>query len=447
MDIPAFLGKLHPLVVHLPIGTLVLVGVFIFLWKQRNVAGMEKAISIGLLISLLGAIFSVVFGLLLMQDGDYGAGTIDQHQWLGIILTIYTLVLYLQSQNIILPKRLIHLSYLPAMILLSITGHLGGTLTHGEGYLEQALFGENETGQQHLPSVDSIVLYADLIRPILDENCVQCHSAGNAQGNLDLSSWEGLQKGHVDHHGLLSHAEESELYERISLPQDHVDFMPPRGEGLDYIEVELIRFWLDQGAEQELKLVDTEMDESLGQLMLRDWNLDTRPKAYYEKLKLPPADSSQINQLQAAGWNISTLSSQSTLLEISASAKDTIDAARITALKSIAENITWLDLGSTDLSADALEQIADFPNLTRLRLDNTEIESSALGSLGNLNHLESINLYNTKVDDEVLQILSQIPSLKRVFLWGTEVSEEGAEKFKKGNPNIQIDLGSDQAAS
>ena len=41
---------------------------------------------------------------------------------------------------------------------------------------------------------------------------------------------------------------DSLVFARISLPRDHDDFMPSKGQPLSEAEVELVGRWIDQGA-------------------------------------------------------------------------------------------------------------------------------------------------------------------------------------------------------
>ena len=441
MDFQTFFGRLHPLVVHLPIGTLALASVFIVLQKRKSNAGLDRAVQITLLVSLLSAIMSVVFGLLLVADGSYSSQLMEQHKWMGIGLAAYTLLLYLQSRDILLPSRQLLPALIPGMLLLTATGHLGGSLTHGEGYLEEALLGSNKVEVGEWANPDSVDYFADLVQPILNDHCVQCHSAGNTQGKLDLSSWAAMKEGGQSNHPLLANAERSEIFKRITLPRDDKEFMPPRGEELDFAEVEIIRDWLNKGAAESMLVSEQEFSSEISSLLQRDFNLDVQPKAWFEKVTLPALDSQQLNVLTTQGWKVNQLAQGNPLLDLGRKKGDTLTLEDFEALKSVESYITWLDLGTTKLPDGALEHVSKLSNLTRLRLDKTDIQSTDLAPLTELQHLEYINLHQSAVDENCLEILAQIPSLRRVFLWGSEVKPEAAEEFQKLNPKLEIDLG------
>ena len=82
LELSTFIGRLHPLVVHLPIGFLVLALIFdLPLVKKRN-----SAVSLIWFFASIFSIVAVVLGLLLAQNGHYIEQQLSLHQWSGIIL-------------------------------------------------------------------------------------------------------------------------------------------------------------------------------------------------------------------------------------------------------------------------------------------------------------------------------------------------------------------------
>jgi hypothetical protein len=102
------------------------------------------------------------------------------------------------------------------------------------------------------------------IYPILRENCLNCHSAPyedvrgrikEPKGGLRLDSPEWISKGAIKDDGSVTtalipgDADASELYSLTILPVDHDDLMPPRGEPLTPAQTELLKNWINQGAD------------------------------------------------------------------------------------------------------------------------------------------------------------------------------------------------------
>src|SRR3546814_6064659 len=58
--------------------------------------------------------------------------------------------------------------------------------------------------------------------------------------------------------------ENSELYRRITLPEDHDEFMPAEGKtGFNEDQVALIRWWIEQGAPATKLLASMEVESSV----------------------------------------------------------------------------------------------------------------------------------------------------------------------------------------
>ncbi|MEN9576010.1 MAG: hypothetical protein RL514_3865 [Verrucomicrobiota bacterium] len=89
--------------------------------------------------------------------------------------------------------------------------------------------------------------FARNVLPIFQRACFECHDAKLQKGKLRLDSRaDALQKL-----GLIApgQAARSELVRRITLPKGHDGVMPSRGEPLSKSQVELIKAWIDQGAQ------------------------------------------------------------------------------------------------------------------------------------------------------------------------------------------------------
>ena len=92
--ITEFVGKFHPLLVHLPIGFFLLAFVLkvISFWKNKE--SIDAILPTMLILSFLASAFSSLTGFLLSQSGEYDIEMVDKHQWSGIVFTILILVVY-----------------------------------------------------------------------------------------------------------------------------------------------------------------------------------------------------------------------------------------------------------------------------------------------------------------------------------------------------------------
>ncbi|CAN5874770.1 PSD1 and planctomycete cytochrome C domain-containing protein [soil metagenome] len=86
------------------------------------------------------------------------------------------------------------------------------------------------------------------VRPILNKHCVECHGPEQQKAGLRLDNrrdfFAGGDVGPVVEPG---YGDESELIHRVR-SEDDFERMPPKGEGLSASEIDLIRAWIDQGA-------------------------------------------------------------------------------------------------------------------------------------------------------------------------------------------------------
>lgn len=261
-----FMGRLHPLIVHFPLSILLFIAA-LELYAIRNFnSNFRFAISIGLYISAFSAVLSVVFGLLLAQYDDITGDTLDNHKLLGFITSGLCIGSAFLSWLITQKNRV---SLIPvyrfclfiAALGIALTGHFGGSLTHGEDFLTETLpFKEKPTlpsqGMLLAYQSDSINLSAEnqlklvgQVLAIFAHNCYKCHSSNKQEGKLRLDQkdfvYAGGKNGKVI---VFGNPEKSELVRRISLPKGHKEAMPGKGNPLKAEEIELIRFWIEKGA-------------------------------------------------------------------------------------------------------------------------------------------------------------------------------------------------------
>src|SRR5215216_4671638 len=79
-----FLGRLHPLVVHFPIGLLIIAWVLELFTLNKKNQELRSGINLLLIIGAASAIAAVIFGLLLKTQDQYSSSVLTIHQWSGI---------------------------------------------------------------------------------------------------------------------------------------------------------------------------------------------------------------------------------------------------------------------------------------------------------------------------------------------------------------------------
>ena len=202
------------------------------------------------------------------------------------------------------------------IVLLLVTGHLGGNLTHGKEYLTEFLPGKNKTVPAlslHAPlkkSVDSVHIYQDLVHPIFEDKCVSCHNSKLNRGGLNMTSLVALKKGGRSGNLLnQSNPRKSLLFKRINLPTHEIKFMPPDGEPVSFNEKKLLLWWIENLEESEEGIqpgvVSTEIKFILNQL----YGLDLREKNWNERIDVPKLEVTVLEKFDPTIFEIKHLSS------------------------------------------------------------------------------------------------------------------------------------------
>jgi hypothetical protein len=146
------IGRLHPLLVHLPIGILALALVS-EAYRPRTEDEAGTSTSVRRLLWLLGtgsAAASCMTGLLLANEGGHVSDLTDRHKWSAIATTLLASFGYAStfahggSRTHRLLRRSAQIGVLSGLLL---TGHFGGSITHGEGYLTTILPKPTRSGQ------------------------------------------------------------------------------------------------------------------------------------------------------------------------------------------------------------------------------------------------------------------------------------------------------------
>src|SRR5678815_4771234 len=89
-----FFGHFHVVLVHLPIGILLLACVFQWLERRPKFSSLRTATTIALLIGMVCAIFSALTGYLLSFSGDYDESLVITHQWFGISVAAVSIAMF-----------------------------------------------------------------------------------------------------------------------------------------------------------------------------------------------------------------------------------------------------------------------------------------------------------------------------------------------------------------
>jgi len=120
--------------------------------------------------------------------------------------------------------------------------------------------------QEQLPSQPAKAQAPDFnreIAPLLSANCVECHRTDKMKGDLLLDTRANALKGGEGGASLVpGDPAKSLLLERVKLPHDHDDVMPPKGDPLRPEQTALLERWITAGAPWPAETVLSPMDEA-----------------------------------------------------------------------------------------------------------------------------------------------------------------------------------------
>ncbi|MEP5434605.1 MAG: DUF2231 domain-containing protein, partial [Flavobacteriaceae bacterium] len=130
------IGHLHPLFVHLPIGIIMLAFILEVYGRLKSKESFTEVVEFTLLVAGITAIFSLGTGWLLGEESGYDEDSLFLHRWMAVAFTVTTVLLYLVKRSKIGWVRKTYIpTFLLVLALISLTGHFGGNMTHGEDYL------------------------------------------------------------------------------------------------------------------------------------------------------------------------------------------------------------------------------------------------------------------------------------------------------------------------
>lgn len=291
------------------------------------------------------------------------------------------------------------------------------------------------------------------ILPFFEKKCLQCHKAPfeekgktvKPKAGLRLDAAWAIMTGSEDGAVLVAgKSGESAIFERVTLPPDDDDFMPPKDKAdpLTPEEVALLKTWIDEGAN---------FGEWQGNLAGKPANVTNTGKdlpvsgiqTVYRRLSegLAPAEDKVWESVTASGGRVMRLAQTSPLVAVdfrlaAADAKDD----QILSAKVVADRIAQLDLSRTAATDSALALVAATPRLVRLDLSNTGVGDAGIANLAGLKELRYLNLHNTAVTDAGLETLSGLKSLEAVYLWRSKATEAGVKTLRKALPGAKINF-------
>ena len=447
-SINTFIGHFHPVLVHLPIGFILAGLLLLWLSRKSKYAGLQPAIPVILFWGAVMATLSCITGYLLSISDDYDANLVGWHQWMGIGVALLSWVLWLNQKRKGdgFDRALISIALFG---LILITGHLGGSLTHGSGYLSFSNIYNSDSGSvasiKPLPNVQEAMAYQDVVKPILETKCYSCHGANKQKGKLRMDDSLALMKGGKDGEIIEpGNAVNSEMIKRLLLPVDNEDHMPPKEKPQPTeSQIALLHWWINNGAAFNGKVKDFEQPDKIKPVLLA---LQNAPEVKTVVVDVPsksvsPGDIKAIEQLKNKGIVVMPVAQNSNYLMANFVVNKMVSKEDLQNLFALRDQLVWLKMGNTNLSDSGMAVIGKLEQLTRLSIENTAITDKGLTLLKPLRKLLYLNLVGTKVTVTGVTTLKDIPGLSSIYLYQTNVAKGDYAALQKAFPKTTIDSG------
>ncbi|MGN7884500.1 FN3 associated domain-containing protein [Dyadobacter sp. 22481] len=424
------IGRMHPLVLHFPLVVLILYSLWVIIVEKPESARWNTGLADSLLIiGTLTAVVAAFSGFILSKEEGYESGTLLWHKWLGVAISLASIIWYGFRKSLMpwkIPSKMVAGSFL---VLLFVGGHLGGNLTHGEDFLISPLGPAVEESPK--VAFEEAKVYADLVKPVLDQKCLSCHNAEKSKGDLQMQTQALLTKGGKG--GILwdtTKADLGLLIGRLHLPLDDKKHMPPRGKvQLTDDEIMLLAAWVKGGSRFD-QLVSSLSPQNpvyaYGQNVLGGGRTE-------EAYDFSAADPDEVIKLNTSYRLIKPLSAESPALFVNFYSRANFKITEIEGLQPLKAQIVSMDLSKMPVRDEDLKVIAGFPELRKLILNFTDVTGNSLGELKKLGKLRELSLSGTAVKMEQVKALEAIPSLKKVYLWSTGMKKDELARLKKGS--------------
>jgi uncharacterized membrane protein len=428
-------GRLHPLLVHLPIGLLVFTLIVLLFQNQFRRKQLRKIILLCLVMASLCAVLAVLPGLFLSLSGEYGEDALRMHKMGGVILTLVCYIQLLWFRFGSANRQVFYGLLFITFLMLVYAGHTGSILTHGENYILAPL--KNESAQ-YLAD-ENAPLYHRVVLPVLEKKCFSCHNESKAKGRLIMTSVEKFKAGGKSGIAWVpGNPDSSRIIQFLHLPLEHDNHMPPDGKPqLSSFEKSVLEAWISAGADFTKKLdayADTDTLVTLANIILQS-EANGVPSVRYTFTSASPK---AIEKLNTPFRTITPLYQNSPALQVDFFIKESYQSAALQELTAVKEQVVTLNLSKMPVTDDDLKVLGELKNLEKLNLNFTSISGAGLNHLASLGRLTSLALSGTSVTRGYLEQLLQHQTIQEIFIWNTRINEQEKIDLEEQYPNTRF---------
>ena len=443
-DFLLFLGRFHVLALHLPIGIIIAAVVLDFAARRERYGALAQAAPFLWGAAALSAVLTVALGYLHFAEGGFAGPSGNAHRLLGTTTAGVMLLGWWLATRPAATWQKLAVGVL-ALALVSVTGHYGGTLTHGSTFLVEyapgflrSLLGA-ETQRAKPTSVAAADPYLDVVQPLLKQRCGTCHNGDKREGSFSIASYESTLAGGDTGRAIVpGNLDGSELYFRITRPADDEKVMPAEGKTPPTKDqIAILKWWIEKGAPHGTTIAEVGVDATVEPLLVAQIGLGgAAPVAAVA------ADQELVGKLFAAGFLARQLSQSDPRLVVSVNSPGAeLDKAALGVLAQAGSQIVDLNLQNTGLDDAGLAALGELAAITELRLSRNQITDRGVSALARLPKLEALNLYgNAGVTDAGVEALGRITTLRQLYLWQTGVTSAGVAKLRAARPDLAVQL-------
>ncbi|MCU0777830.1 MAG: hypothetical protein MUF86_09230 [Akkermansiaceae bacterium] len=456
-DLAKFIGRFHPVILHLPIGMLVWVVVMEMLnvFSKRGNAHSSRA-AMGF--AAASAVVAALLGFILYHSmPDYDRELAERHLFGGLAfacsaVAAFVIKVWVDSRAGS-GAAFYRCVLLASAGIMGFTSHDGASLTHGRGYLTdhapeplRRLLGmEPRKPARPDAQTEEQPVYAGVIVPILESKCYACHNAEKQKGRFRMDEYDLLLAGGKEGEGLIpGNSAESNIIVRAELPEDDEEHMPPEGKkDLEDHELTLLKWWIDNGASKDAMLKDLPADEAVKTALAKIVPASAEMPVEKPVVKVDDSLKELVVRLGRefpAAIQFEAQNSNNVVFT-AAGLRDKFGDAELAKLGPVLPAMVSMDLSHTRVTDSGVRLLASATALKSLRLAKTEITDASLPLLVNFPQLESLNLYGTQVTNDGIQQLAALTGLKKLYLWQSKVDAAGVSALKEKLPDCEIITG------
>ncbi|GGF40911.1 chitobiase/beta-hexosaminidase C-terminal domain-containing protein [Echinicola rosea] len=423
------LGRSHPLVLHFPIVLMLVALAFMLVPGIMPEAYQRKITKWALLFAVFFAGIAVLSGWVLSQEEGYEGDNLTLHKWLGVAVYFLGILMYFTMDQ--WPKTVKPIGLIMLFLLIG-AGHLGADLTHGSDFLMAPL----RTEEAAQVSLEDAEVFQHLVKPILEQKCVNCHQASKSKGELRLDEVAFIRKGGES--GTLfdsTNWEKSLLVHRLMLPKEEKKHMPPKGKAqLTPEELEILRLWVKGGASFSQKVMEGGEENPLYELA----SLQLKKENPYD---FPEADPKEIAELNNHYRLVAPLFPGAAALEVSYFGAKAFDPESLSELAAISQQVVSINLNQMPLEDVPLSWLADFEQLEDLKLNFSGVNAEQLEVLKVLPSLKRLSIAGNSLEPTVFEVFKGIASLELVNLWNTGLGDKDAAAYQEKLAGVTFEWG------